>query len=394
MHKFFHKLLQLLKVDVVVTAMTFALLWLFGIVLVNVSFLNPVEQALDGFNSSDIYYAIQNESEAEESGLITVVDITEVHRRDSIAMVLEEVSKQNPAVIGVDIVFERPYMDDADDQLMNVADEVKDNTVFAFKLMDFDSDKQEYTRLVRSFFSFDGEAGLNEGFVNVTRETIREIPLWMTVGGKPYPSIVNKIASMYSNKPCKYDGADFHTIAYPPTHFNVVPWDQVAQNKDLIANRIVLVGGAHEAIDLVHTPVGPMYGVFVMAYGVQTLLTEDNMTHINDLSMLHILVTVLIIFLTCFVRHFYTFVFSFIQKSLPRLHQLMFTGFVETVITSVWMIIVVLCGFNIFYYLNVNIELKFALEGIFIVSIARDIYKIFIKKSDVADNRKKTKSHK
>lgn len=380
MRKYFDQFLQLLKVDVIVTSITFALLCIFGLVLINVTFLNPVEQALDGFNSSDIYYAIQNESDAEESGLITIVDITDVHRRDSIAMVIDEVSKCDPAVIGIDITFERPYFDEIDDQLMETVERVKDNTVFSYKMMDYDIEKQEYSRIVRSFFSFDGEAGLHEGFVNVSRETIREIPLWSIVAGEHQPSIVNKIVSLYNGKPCKYDGVDEHPIDYSALRFKVVSWDSVAQNRDILANRVVLIGGAHEAIDLVHTPIGPKYGVFVMAYGVQTMLTDNKMTHINNNSFLHILLTVFLVFLTCLARQLYNFIISFIEKPTPRLHKLLKTSFVETICISLWMLFIVMCGFNVFYYLNVEIELKLALEAIFFVSIARDLYKIFIMK--------------
>ena len=69
----------------------FLLLGLLRLITINISFLNPIANALDSFAISDIFFEIQhNETTAKTNDLVTIVDMTELTDRGDIAYLLEE----------------------------------------------------------------------------------------------------------------------------------------------------------------------------------------------------------------------------------------------------------------------------------------------------------------
>lgn len=64
-------------------------------------------RAIKDFSMSDLYYHILwTGDEPEKSEVITLVDITDLHKRGQIAQTIEEVNKQHPKALGLDIIFE------------------------------------------------------------------------------------------------------------------------------------------------------------------------------------------------------------------------------------------------------------------------------------------------
>ena len=138
--------------NIAITAVAFLLIAMLRFVTFHLDVFNPVAQGLKGFSTTDVFYDMMLASPADTSEVITIVDITQLHDRDSIASVLEEVDALGPAAIDVDVVFEYPKEPVGDMHLVSVAATLS-NAVFSFKMMDPDHEKGEFTRQVHSFFA-------------------------------------------------------------------------------------------------------------------------------------------------------------------------------------------------------------------------------------------------
>ncbi|MBQ7471642.1 MAG: CHASE2 domain-containing protein [Prevotella sp.] len=237
----------------------------------NFSFLNPVGRAIKSFTMSSIYYRIMNMSdERETSDLITLVDMTELHHRDSIAHVVEQITEMEPRRLGVDIIFEG-HKDDimGDEALTEAFFGCADKAVVAFKLLDYNG--KEFTNAVHSFFTSD--VPVTEGFTNAMTDDARSIRRYHV----SYPYHGKKVLSLPAQI-TKAEGLDIenlrtdHIINYKPVNFPVVGWQELSQHPELIRNRIVLLGTTKEESDKHYTPTGKMSGLEVIAYATLSMI--------------------------------------------------------------------------------------------------------------------------
>ena len=83
---------------------------------------------------SDLYYHILwSGNEPEQNDLITLVDVTDLHKRGDIAHTIEQVNQQEPKVLGIDIIFEGVKEDSlGNDSLMNALAMRPSETVSVF----------------------------------------------------------------------------------------------------------------------------------------------------------------------------------------------------------------------------------------------------------------------
>ena len=124
-------------------------------------------RAIKDFSMSDLYYHILwTGDEPEKSEVITLVDITDLHKRGQIAQTIEEVNKQHPKALGLDIIFEG-LKDDSigNDSLVNALSDCSSETVTSFKLLDYNAPSKTFTSSLHSFFIND--VPLIEGYTNV-----------------------------------------------------------------------------------------------------------------------------------------------------------------------------------------------------------------------------------
>jgi CHASE2 domain-containing sensor protein len=140
-----------------VSVFTVALLCLLFTVIKKLDFLNPVEKVLD-LSMIDLYYQINNTGEKTINQQISIVDITQLteRQRDSMAIVVNQIAEMNPAVLGVDIIFERQLANSkADSDLMIAFFEASETIpiVMAEKLSSSNWESSNYTYITHSFFS-------------------------------------------------------------------------------------------------------------------------------------------------------------------------------------------------------------------------------------------------
>lgn len=355
-----------------ITAVAFLLIALLRFITFHVDVFNPVAQALKGFSTTDIFYDMMLASPADTSSTIVIVDITQLHDRDSIASVLEEVGDLNPVAIDIDVVFEHPKEPVGDAHLLSVAATLP-NAVFSFKMMDPDRERNEFTRQAHSFFA--AELGVNEGFVNVDRDMVRDIPLCLEMNGKAYPSVIVRMLEVIQGKPFDYENHRKHSINYEPTVFRIIPYDSIQHYAEYITGHIVMFGGAYEGVDMLYTPLGQMHGINVLAYAMKTMLEMKQ--QINVKGILYWILAVLFSYLgVCCIMAYKDRVLV-MPESLAG--DILRTIFVTSIYIFIMMGVFVLIGFVLFATWRINFDLTPTLTVMALTTTAADIVRITIK---------------
>lgn len=358
--------------NIAITAVAFLLIAMLRFVTFHLDVFNPVAQGLKGFSTTDVFYDMMLASPADTSEVITIVDITQLHDRDSIASVLEEVDALGPAAIDVDVVFEYPKEPVGDMHLVSVAATLS-NAVFSFKMMDPDHEKGEFTRQVHSFFA--EELGVDEGFVNVDRRMTRDIPLCLEMNGKSYPSVIARMVEVVQGKPFDYQHHRKQAIDYTPTVFRVVPYDSVQHYAQYISGRIVMFGGAYESIDVLYTPLGQKYGVEVLCYALKTMLEMKRQTTCT--GWLFWVLTILLSYIGVSIIMAYK---DMVQRRREGfLTDILRTIFITSLVIFFLMMLYMAIGFTLFTSWHINFDLTPTLSVMALATTAADIVKIAVK---------------
>lgn len=277
---------------------TFILLWLLKTITFNLDILNPVADALENFSASDIFFDIEHSgSEPEVSDLITIVDMTELHDRGDIGIMLEEINLNDPLLVGIDLIFEGVKDDEIGNEILeNSVEGLSDIAVFSQKLVDYDSKQEEFTGSVRSYFANDFE--INEAYTNLKNNMsgacVREMSIKQTCNGQEELSFPARLAAVFDESLYSRGNEDL-MINYRNVKFPVIKWNEIAENCDLIEGHIVLVGTMTEEQDMHMTPLGKMPGLELQAYSLLTLLEH------NDIDKLPLWATLLIAFFICYL---------------------------------------------------------------------------------------------
>ena len=355
--------------QIATTIVAFLLIGLFRYITFNMDVFNPIAQGLKGFSTTDIFYQLMLEAPRDTSDIIVVVDITQLYDRDSIATVLEEIDSIGPAALDVDVIFERPMDPVGDAHLRKVAAKLS-NSVFSFRMMELDRKRNEFTRQAHSFFAKD--LNLNEGSVNIHRGMVREVPLSFEMDGKTYPSIIARMMEILQNDT---EGLTSRRINYEPTYFRTIPYDSIGYYADFIRNKVVMFGGAHESADMLHTPLGQLYGIEVLCYAMKTMLEMEQKT--NCTGILFWIITILLSYLSVCIIMAY-------KESALGLGDGVFSDLLRTtLITSLFvfllMTISIAIGFWFFYEQHINFDLTPTLSITALAATSADLVRFFVK---------------
>jgi CHASE2 domain-containing sensor protein len=221
---------------------------------------------------TDIYYRIQHSDNPQTNQLITLVDMTELtsRDRDKIAQVVEQISEMNPTVLGVDVIFEG-YKDnaEADEMLADAFFNAPENTVLACKLIDPDVATKTFKGSVHSFFVSDThQAEGTTNVINKAHRSMTDYPTYFISNGDTLLSLPVQMASLLG---AKLPEKQKFIINYRGTEFPIVKWNELEQHRDLIENRIVILGSTEEA-DKHLTPLGQIPGMEILAYALLSII--------------------------------------------------------------------------------------------------------------------------
>ena len=282
----------------VVTASAFIQLWILGLVVFNLSILNPVANALEDFSITDVFFDIQHSgAEPETCDLITLVDMTALHSRGDIAILLEEINQCDPLYVGVDLIFEGEKDDEIGNNLLiGAVSGLTGKSVFSSKLIDYNGAANCFTNSVRSFFA--EQLDCKEAYTNLNNDMsgspIRDFSIKQPFNGEQVLSFPARLAAEFDDSVPTIDNNEL-LINYKNVVFPVVPYDEISNYSDLIDGHIVLIGTIAEEQDMHNTPMGKMPGLEIQAYSLLTLLEHKTIKEIPSI------LTWLIAFILCYL---------------------------------------------------------------------------------------------
>lgn len=362
----------------IVTMIAFMVVGLFAIVTVNISFLNPIAHTLEEFSMTDMYYqALQETASEDTSHVITIVDMTELYDRQSIAMTIEQIEAYRPKVLGIDVVFEGPKEEPQGDLMIESIASMYDNTVFSYRLLGYDGNQKQFTSEVHSFFT--DNVDVKEGYTNLQRQLYsgikRELSLSRKSCGEQKSSFVNIVAERYAGEQIVSSGQQDLQINFSPTYFQCLKYDSIKMHPELIRDRIVLFGAMGEETDMHYTPLGKMPGIKLLAYAISTLLNHKEVKRLP--IALVVIVSFFLVLLTQLLQDAY-------EKRVDRIKSPLFQSFLSSsvavgVITFIWVVLLMWVAFLIFTMSGISLNLGWALSAIAFVDAARSFFDTCLK---------------
>lgn len=358
----------------IISLTAFGIVGLYALLALNISLFNPISKAIGDYSIDDFYYQIlASTATPDTSTMVTIVDMSQVTDRGRIATIFQEVERQHPKVIGVDIVFEGLKENhQADMQIAMTSLDMK-NTYFSYKLIDDSFRNGNYHETIHSFFAHDITPPINEGFTNMPRNLYggikRKLSLGRMVNGKLEPSLVKQVADYYSEKELRPLTNEDIRINYSPTVFPVVPYDSIAKYRHLLEDRIVLIGAIHEESDMHYTPVGKIAGVKLLGYAIETLIKGSST---KSLSLW--LTAILSFIVVLFAKYVLDVYDGFTKRRSPLLSILLSFILIKGLVRFFLMAFIVWVAFILFCKYNISFNTVYALSAMAFLLASDNIY--------------------
>lgn len=363
-----------LGIHLIVVFLATMIMGFFALITVLAKPLAPVEEAIKNFSFTDIYYSIMAQTgEPEKSHLITIVDLTRLTNRSDIAKTLEDIESGKPAVLGLDCVFDNEGEDlDANADLISTIEKY-DNMVFSLKFLDWENEQKGFTKAIHSYFA--EFIDIKEGTSNMPRGGLydsmkRKVPRAEKLNGKWHPSLCAEIANCYAKRDVTKGKTEDLNINFSPMEFTVLDPEEVSAHPELIKDRIVLLGSIYEDSDCHWTPVGKIAGVELLAYGIQSLITDKEVYQVPQTYfwMISLLIVLLVqIMQTNYLSHTIKSKNIFVRFVLGSTYIL---GIITFLFTSVFIGIT----FLLFKFYNVSFNLAWSMSVIAFLTTSRYMF--------------------
>lgn len=370
MQKNVNKILtRLINVDhLCVTLIVLFIGWLLAFASINLTFINPIKKAFADFSITDIYYEIQNSSGVKEiNNNIVLVDMTELYDRRKIAACIENIEQCQPKVFVIDLIFERPSFDEEENEtLINSIANIK-NGVISCKLTNYDSEKDHFKNVRTSFFNgIDADYSWafsnvisGEGYGCIRKYSQNEKLVDKTLYSLPYMA-----ACKYQNTTPQPQSPKQRDIEYSHTDFLTIKHNEVLKNKQLIKNKIVILGTINEEADTHITPLGKMPGMKIQAFAILSSMAHHNVHTANEA------ISLIIAILLCYLS-------AWTGAVLPKRYPYSYLYWLKLYYFGITTILI---GINyiLFSKFNYYVSLLLPLVGIALVETARLQYKWII----------------
>lgn len=366
------------------TLFIFLIVWLFTLIPLNFDFLNPVIEALNDFDTSDIVFSRLRQEQPADTNIV-IVNIGYLNR-SRIANELNIVESYSPKVIGMDTFFWK-YKNTRRDSLLACAISKYKNIVLASKLGDYNEVSGSYDTLFKSLeifqrHTYSGYANLPSNNEN-DLSTIRTFIPRVRYKDSYCDAFATKVVSLYYNQDTKFleHIANKSEIINYRGNFNKFYFLNAGDlnksniNLDFLKNKIVLFGFTGTGIDSkvvedkFYTPLNPkyvgkslpdMYGVVIHA-NIISMMTNRNYISVPNFSE-NLFISFIIIYLNVFILSW--------VKANP-LNRFDILTLVAIIAESIFLLLISL---EILLYLDIKISLTLALIGLILSSEAIDIY--------------------
>lgn len=363
--KFF---LQLQK-NLAIVGFSFIIVWGYAGIALNLSFLNPISEAIKSFSITDKYYQMMAE---KDSRLIVLVDLTNLFDRADIAQALEEIEACNPAVIGMDCVFEGEKEDTASDNAIRRVAEKYDNIVFSYRLVD-EQEGIGYSRSIHSFFT--DETSVHEGVTNMLYESHfnrikRKLKAGWLVNSNLEPTLVGEVANIYAQEKVINATDKDININFHPTRFTKLDPSEILQNRDQIEGRIVLFGTLTEETDMHFTPLGKIAGVELLAYATQSILEKEEIKKFP--FWIQIIISVILVILSNILQ--LTYIDWTTKSESPFIRYVIGSAYILGVLTFLWIALILWITFLCFSIYGISIDIGWPVAAMAFLATSRSFY--------------------
>lgn len=236
------------------------------------------------FVLSDFYAQVADRRPVRKlSDKIVIVDIDRADR-EGIAEILETVSLCGPAAIAIDINFEEAHEDDS--RLLRA---LNAGCPVILPLGLEPADKKKTFKISDRPFFYDSLPGVTYGVVNLpgkyARSSIREFPVKFKMSdGTELPSFVaavSKEVAPESFARLEERNNEIEFIDYASLEIPVMSLENIYENPEALAGKVVMIGAVNEASDMHTSPVNrSMAGLSIHAYALSTIFQGDYFTGI------------------------------------------------------------------------------------------------------------------
>ena len=269
------------------------IVFLLGYILVfaslNISFFNPLKQALDDFKMTDLYFELmQSGKEKELNNDIVLVDVTKLTNRNAIAKAINDVNSCEPKVLMIDLIFERVSHDPADDTLLvNTIVKGKEREILSAKLTNYNPQSKSFSNLTKSFFH--EFIDVRWAYSNVDQKRpggcIRQYSLSQKLNDSISFSMAYAAACAYKDILPEIKDVSQRLIVYEDT-FLTITSDKILENQNLLKDKIVILGALDEEADMHITPIGKLSGMKILAYSAMTFMNHKEIRSMGKFSSL------------------------------------------------------------------------------------------------------------
>ncbi len=359
--KFFRKISRgsVLRLSyLVVTAGIFLFAGLVLFLPLKTSFLNPVSRAFNELHLSDLFLKLNHTDKKPESNEITVVDVTSVYNRSTLAEIIAQIGKAQPEVIALDLIFREDDRTEDNRALKLAVDTLSVPLVAAFEVLADGS-------YVTSFFA---STDTRQGYVNTLMNntysqclrtatttppgdrTIRSFPLQVALASSP------ELAYTYEKELL----INFSDVKIP-----VINYKDIKDFTDRLQGKIVIIGAASGREDLHLTPVGDLSGPEIAGLSIYTLLHDRSIRNIP--TWVAVLLALILTYL--YVIYCSRLFCKYQQTSSIRI----------AVATVVVLIILTFINLVSNYFFRYNIDFIYTFVGIVLTGNAISIYRGIVK---------------
>lgn len=265
---------------IVVTVLAFTISWIAVYDLMSVSFFSPMEKAAD-FRFSDFYTLVANDRAVKTLHRSIVIVAVDRCNRSEIAEALDDIDYCMPAAVGLDVAFSTPR-DIVDDPL---ARSIASCGRLVMPVVAEAGDDGTYSVIHSSYYDRHAPDGVTFAAANIEGEkearfTVRSFkPVFSARDGGDIPSLAYALATTACPEIAgimKKRGNDEEALKYASREFEIIYPDEILENPDMLAGKIVIVGKVNDAADLHATPVDNFTpGVFIHAHAAATMIDGD-----------------------------------------------------------------------------------------------------------------------
>ncbi len=357
---------------------------MFSLIPLNLEFLNPVEQSLNDFDTSDIVFSRLREEQKADTNIV-IVNIGNLDRSE-IAKELAIVNSYKPKVIGIDAFFWKRKNLHAD-SLLAKSIAGCNNIVLVSKLGNYDKETNSYDTVFNSVNYLEGKA--YTGYANLPGNgidnsiTVRDFKPDVRYKNLSYDAFSVKVAQLYDNKDAKYllkraDNTEIINYRGNEDKFYFLNTGEVENpkiNLSFLKGKIVLFGFAGTGIgpkileDIFYTPlnkkyvgktVPDMYGIFIHANIISMIINK------NYIDSMPVWLNIILAIIICY---FNVLIIKFIKLKYGDWFDL-FT----LLLIAVESIFFLFLSLEIFLHLQLKISLTLTLISLVLISDAIDVY--------------------